>query len=154
MSPETPAERHRRAGRVARQLAAAYPDARCALDFRNSFELLVATSLSAQCTDKKGNEVTPAPFARYPTPEALAAAPLAGIEREHTELVPPADWAAYAHRVIHHGRVCCDTRHPHCDACSLAADRPWPQAREGARASVAPKSAPRLRAAEARSPRR
>ena len=67
MSDETSAEPRRRAGRVARQLAAAYPNARCALDFRNPFELLVATILSAQCTDKKGNEVTPALFARYAT---------------------------------------------------------------------------------------
>lgn len=81
MSPEIPAERRRRAGRIARALEAAYPDARCALDFRTPFELLIATILSAQCTDKKVNEVTPALFARYPTPEALAAAPLPELER-------------------------------------------------------------------------
>lgn len=80
MARETDAERRRRARRIVRRLAAAYPDARCALDFRNPFELLVATILSAQCTDKKVNEVTPALFARYPTPAALAAAPPATVE--------------------------------------------------------------------------
>jgi endonuclease-3 len=80
MSRETDAERRRRARRIVRELAAAYPDARCALDFRNPFQLLVATILSAQCTDKKVNEVTPALFARYPTPAALAAAPPATVE--------------------------------------------------------------------------
>ena len=67
MSPETSAERRRRAGRVARPLAVADPDARCALDFRHPFELLVATILSAQCTDEKVNEVTRTLFARYAT---------------------------------------------------------------------------------------
>lgn len=77
---ETDAERRRRALRIVRKLAAAYPDARCALDYRTPFQLLVATILSAQCTDKKVNEVTPALFARWPTPEALAAAPPAEVE--------------------------------------------------------------------------
>jgi len=49
-----------------------YPDARCALNFRNPFELLCATILSAQCTDKRVNMVTPALFARYPDAAALA----------------------------------------------------------------------------------
>jgi len=51
-----------------------YPDAHCALDFRNPFELLCATILSAQCTDKRVNMVTPSLFARYPDAVALAAA--------------------------------------------------------------------------------
>jgi len=51
-----------------------YPDAHCALDFRNPFELLCATILSAQCTDKRVNMVTPSLFARYPDAAALAAA--------------------------------------------------------------------------------
>jgi endonuclease-3 len=80
MPRESEAERRRRALRIVRRLAAAYPDARCALDYRNPFQLLVATILSAQCTDKKVNEVTPALFARYPTPEALAAASPADVE--------------------------------------------------------------------------
>ena len=51
-----------------------YPDAHCALNFRNPFELLCATILSAQCTDKRVNMVTPALFARYPDAAALAVA--------------------------------------------------------------------------------
>jgi len=56
------------------RLAAAYPDAHCALDFTTPFQLLIATILSAQCTDKRVNLVTPALFKRYPTPAALAGA--------------------------------------------------------------------------------
>jgi endonuclease-3 len=56
------------------RLLALYPDAHCALDFTNAFELLCATILSAQCTDKRVNLVTPALFARYPDAAALAAA--------------------------------------------------------------------------------
>jgi endonuclease III len=51
-----------------------YPDAHCELDHRNPYELLAATILSAQCTDARVNMVTPALFARYPTPEDLAVA--------------------------------------------------------------------------------
>lgn len=65
---------------VQRRLAATYPDAHCELDHRNPFELAVATVLSAQCTDKRVNVVTPELFRRWPTPEALAAAPIAEIE--------------------------------------------------------------------------
>jgi len=57
-------------------LAATYPDADCALDFDNPYQLLVATILSAQCTDKRVNLVTPALFAAFPNPVALAAAEL------------------------------------------------------------------------------
>jgi endonuclease-3 len=56
------------------QLKNLYPDARCALDHRNAFELLCATILSAQCTDARVNLVTPALFARYPTAFDLAQA--------------------------------------------------------------------------------
>ncbi|MEP6989686.1 MAG: endonuclease III [bacterium] len=56
------------------RLAAEYPDAHCALDFTSPFELLAATILSAQCTDKRVNLVTPALFARYPDAAALAIA--------------------------------------------------------------------------------
>ena len=59
---------------------AAYPDAACALDYRNPFELLCATILSAQCTDARVNLVTPVLFARYPTPEALARATPSEVE--------------------------------------------------------------------------
>ncbi len=59
---------------ILRRLEEAYPDAHCALDHRNAFELLVATILSAQCTDKRVNMVTPALFARFPDATALAEA--------------------------------------------------------------------------------
>lgn len=56
------------------------PEPRCELDHRNAWELLVATILSAQSTDRTVNRVTPALFARFPTPAALAAAPPAEVE--------------------------------------------------------------------------
>lgn len=61
-----------RAGAVVDQLRALYPDAKCALKHGNAYELLAATILSAQCTDQRVNMVTPALFARYPTPADLA----------------------------------------------------------------------------------
>ena len=63
-----------RALAVVDALAALYPDAHCALNHGNAYELLVATILSAQCTDQRVNMVTPALFARYPTPADLAVA--------------------------------------------------------------------------------
>ena len=71
----------RRARRANRLLGDAYPDAHCELDFRSPYELLVATVLSAQTTDKRVNLVTPELFARYPDPAALAAADRADVER-------------------------------------------------------------------------
>jgi len=56
-----------------------YPDATCALHHRNAWELLVATILSAQCTDERVNMVTPELFARFPTPEAVAKAQVADV---------------------------------------------------------------------------
>jgi len=70
----------RRARRTARELALAHPDAHCELDFTTPLELAVATILSAQCTDKRVNEVTPALFARYPTAQAYAGADRAELE--------------------------------------------------------------------------
>ena len=63
-----------RAPLIFRRLRRTYPDAHCELDFGNPYQLLVATILSAQCTDKRVNMVTPALFDRYPDPEALAMA--------------------------------------------------------------------------------
>jgi len=57
-----------------------YPDAHCELDFTTPFQLLVATILSAQCTDKRVNMVTPVLFARYPTVESLARAKQEDVE--------------------------------------------------------------------------
>jgi endonuclease III len=64
----------RRARRIERLLGEAYPDAHCELDFTTPLELAVATILSAQCTDVRVNQVTPALFARYPDAAAYAAA--------------------------------------------------------------------------------
>jgi len=77
---ELPPPDKARAGELAATLAAAYPDATCELVFRNPFELLVATILSAQCTDARVNAVTPALFARFPDARTLAAAALPELE--------------------------------------------------------------------------
>ncbi|MGA2522080.1 MAG: endonuclease III, partial [Acidimicrobiales bacterium] len=72
-----------RAREVASRLARLYPGTAadlCALTHDGPFQLLVATILSAQCTDERVNMVTPGLFAAYPTPEALAAAPLDDLE--------------------------------------------------------------------------
>lgn len=70
----------RRARKMHRVLAETYPDAGCELDFRTPFELLVATVLSAQTTDRRVNAITPALFAAFPDPYALAAAERAEVE--------------------------------------------------------------------------
>lgn len=213
-------ERKRRAARVVRTLAKAYPDAECALRHRNAYELLIATILAAQCTDAKVNQVTLHLFERYPTAEALSRAKPAAvekliratgfyrqktksiqstsrdivelfggkvpgtleelvtlrgvarktanvvlgnvfgvpgiavdthmkrvnrrlgvtehedpvkIERDLMELVPRKHWTDYTHRVIRHGRVCCDAKRPDCDACPLARACPWPDSTEADR---------------------
>jgi len=77
---ETPLARTRRARRINRLLAEAYPDAHCELDFTTPLELLVATILSAQTTDVRVNQVTPALFRRYRT-----AADYAGADRTELE---------------------------------------------------------------------
>jgi endonuclease-3 len=69
-----------RAARVLDILEETHPEARCALSYRNAFELAVATILSAQCTDERVNKVTPRLFERYPHAHALAAAPVADVE--------------------------------------------------------------------------
>jgi len=74
MPRESKAKMRERAGRVNAVLAEVYSDAKCALDFRNPYELLVATILSAQCTDERVNLVTPALFERYPDAATLAVA--------------------------------------------------------------------------------
>jgi endonuclease-3 len=63
-----------RAPLIFKRLKKAYPDAHCELDFKSPYQLLVATILSAQCTDKRVNIVTPALFERYADPESLAMA--------------------------------------------------------------------------------
>jgi len=71
-----------RIAEILRRLEAAYPNAECALHHRNAWELLVATILSAQCTDARVNMVTPELFRKFPTPEAMAEASLPEIEEE------------------------------------------------------------------------
>ena len=82
---ETDLARKRRARKMARLLAEIHPDAHCELDHTNALELTVATILSAQCTDQRVNETTPAVFAKYPT-----AADYAGADRaELEEMIRP-----------------------------------------------------------------
>ncbi|MFF5423828.1 MULTISPECIES: endonuclease III [unclassified Streptomyces] len=83
--PESRLAMVRRARKINRELAEVFPYAHPELDFRNPFELLVATVLSAQTTDLRVNQTTPALFARYPTPEDLAAA----VPEEVEELIRP-----------------------------------------------------------------
>jgi endonuclease-3 len=79
---ESPQERARRTRLLLRLLRQAYPDSRCALGHETPLELLVATILSAQCTDKRVNEVTPGLFRRHPSARHYAEAALADLERE------------------------------------------------------------------------
>ncbi len=83
--PESHLAMVRRARKINRALAEVYPYAHPELDFENSFELLVATVLSAQTTDLRVNQTTPALFAKYPTPEAMAAA----VPEELEEVIRP-----------------------------------------------------------------
>lgn len=65
---------------ILKRLKREYPDAKCALDHKNAYQLLAATILSAQCTDARVNMVTPVLFKHYPTPARLAAANQADVE--------------------------------------------------------------------------
>ncbi len=79
MSRNNPAEK--RIGLILDQLNRTYTNPKCALDHQNAYQLLVATILSAQCTDVRVNLVTPAFFLKYPDPKALAKAPREDIEK-------------------------------------------------------------------------
>jgi endonuclease-3 len=70
-----------RAARIAKSLAKLYPQARISLNFKTPWQCLAATIMSAQCTDERVNQVTPALFAKYPDPTAMAAADLREVER-------------------------------------------------------------------------
>jgi endonuclease-3 len=78
---KAPNPHRRRAGRIVHTLARLYPDAKCALNYQDPLQLLVATILSAQCTDVRVNLVTPALFARFPDAEAFAAADPRELEK-------------------------------------------------------------------------
>jgi endonuclease-3 len=69
------------APKVVAHLAADYPEVTCALENESAFELLIATILSAQCTDERVNMVTPELFRRWPTPAKMAAAPIEQLEK-------------------------------------------------------------------------
>ncbi len=71
----------KRAAALVRELKRLYPEAHCSLNFETPFQLLVATILSAQCTDARVNQVTPALFARFPDATTMANAELAELER-------------------------------------------------------------------------
>jgi endonuclease-3 len=88
-----------------RELATLYPDAHCELDFTNALELLVATILSAQCTDRRVNAVTPTLFARYTT-----AADYAAADREELEKIIQSTgfYRAKANSLIKLGQELCD----------------------------------------------
>src|SRR5262245_9951692 len=79
LSPRT--RMRRRVRRILNGLTRLYPDAACALHFESPLQLLVATILSAQCTDRRVNTVTPALFARYPDAQALANAKQEELEQ-------------------------------------------------------------------------
>lgn len=79
---ESSAARKSRVRKIIEALQQEYPEAKCSLNHRNAFELSVATILSAQCTDKRVNQVTPRLFEKYPTPEHFAGAPSEELEED------------------------------------------------------------------------
>jgi endonuclease-3 len=78
--PKKSKKQKERAQEILNELYKYYPDPRCELDHRNPFELLIATILSAQCTDVRVNKTTPELFETYPTPELMKDAPLEELE--------------------------------------------------------------------------
>ena len=78
---ESLADKKVRARKMYRVLSKSYPNVRCELDFNNPFQLLVATVLSAQCTDKRVNQTTPALFKKYKSIKKMASADQSDIER-------------------------------------------------------------------------
>lgn len=105
MSTESRTALVRRARRVNRLLAEEYPDARCELDFESPLQLLVATVLSAQCTDKRVNMVTPGLFARYPKAADYAAADRAELE---SMIASTGFFRAKANSLIGIGQALCE----------------------------------------------
>src|SRR5207237_785659 len=97
----------------------------CALDYRTPLQLVIATILSAQCTDKRVNLVTPALFARFPDARSFAAATLSEIE-EHVKSTgffrnKAKSIKGFCEAVLRdHGRQVCHARNPRCGTCTLA----------------------------------
>ncbi|QSR85855.1 endonuclease III [Methylacidimicrobium sp. B4] len=85
-SPDRDRAERRRASAICFRLASAYPESRPALHYRNPLELLIATILSAQCTDQQVNRVTAGLFSRYPNAASYAAAPLEDLEHALRQL--------------------------------------------------------------------
>ncbi len=81
MPVESLADQKQRAVRILALLKKTYPDAKCSLDFSTPHQLMVATILSAQCTDERVNQVTPVLFEKYPTVESFADSDLAELEQ-------------------------------------------------------------------------
>ncbi len=100
----------RRARKINRLLADLYPDAHCELDFANPLELIVAVILSAQCTDVRVNQVTPALFARYKTAEDYASADRIELE----ELIRPTGF--YRNKATSRPRMSCSATPSTCRA--------------------------------------
>ena len=73
-------EKRKRASAIYRVLTKRYPDVHCELDFKTPFQLLIATVLSAQCTDKRVNQATPALFKKFGTPKKMAVAKIVELE--------------------------------------------------------------------------
>lgn len=71
----------KKAAQIIELLKMAYPEPHCALDYREDYQLLIAVRLSAQCTDERVNQVTPALFSRYPTLDSFAEADIAEVEQ-------------------------------------------------------------------------
>jgi endonuclease-3 len=109
LGPSSPPANRVRA--ILRRLRVAYPDARCSLDFTTPWELLVATILSAQCTDERVNMVTPGLFRQYPDPQAFADADERDIAKAifqtgfHNQKARSLHGAAVAVLERHGGRV-------------------------------------------------
>jgi endonuclease III len=79
--PRKPSAKQQRTLEILSRLKSLYPNATCSLDYETPVQLLIATILSAQCTDERVNQVTPALFARFPDAAAIATAPLDVIEQ-------------------------------------------------------------------------
>ena len=82
MPPETLSNKRKRLAEIVSQLKREYPDSRCSLNYKSPFQLLVATILSAQCTDERVNKVTQGLFTKYPLAVNISKLPLERIKKE------------------------------------------------------------------------
>ena len=120
--------------KILEKLEQMYPEAKAELVFSNPYEMLVATILSAQCTDRQVNKVTPAVFSRYPDPVSMASADVSdlypmvkscGFSTKASNIIsacriiPKEKWGQAHHWLIWHGRRLCKARNPLCRDCEL-----------------------------------